>query len=120
MITNYEETAKAENLQTDIVIIGAGGAGLAAALSASEKGCKNIVVLEKAGVGGNSAMTHDLFAVESPVQRRMGVDARRDDFFRIMMNWAHWSEINPRVIRAFIDKSGNRQTLWSSVSSCHY
>lgn len=96
-----------ENYETDVTVIGGGGAGLAAALSASENGCKNIIVLEKAGIGGNSSLAHDVFGTESPVQKRMGVDARKDDFFRIAMNWAHWSKINPRVIRAFIDKSGD-------------
>ena len=101
------DASDVENLQADVTIIGGGGAGLAAALSASENGRKDIIVLEKAGIGGNSAMAHDIFGAESPVQRRMGVDARRDDFFRIAMNWAHWSKINPRIVRAFIDKSGD-------------
>lgn len=96
-----------ENLEAELTIIGGGGAGLTAALAALEGGCKNIIVLEKAGIGGNSAMAHDIFATESPVQKRMGVDARSDVFFKIAMNWAHWSKINPRIVRAFIDKSGN-------------
>ena len=102
-----ERMIKTENLEAEIVIIGGGGAGMAAALAAAENGCKNIILLEKAGIGGNSAMAHDVFGAESPVQRRMGVDARRDDFFRIAMRWAHWSKINPRIVRAFIDKSGD-------------
>ena len=101
------DAKEVENLEADVTVIGGGGAGLAAALAASENGCKDIIVLEKAGIGGNSAMAHDIFATESPVQRRMGVDARRDAFFRIAMNWAHWSKINPRIVRAFIDKSGD-------------
>jgi fumarate reductase flavoprotein subunit len=97
-----------ETIETDIVVVGGGGAGLAAALTAAEKGSKNIVVLEKSGSpGGNSLMSHDLFAVESPVQKQMGSDARRDQFFKIAMSWAHWSKINPRLVRAFIDKSGD-------------
>ena len=101
------DASTVENLISDITVIGGGGAGLASALAANENGCKDIIVLEKAGIGGNSAMAHDIFATESPVQRRMGVDARKDDFFKIAMNWAHWSKINPRIVRAFIDKSGD-------------
>jgi fumarate reductase flavoprotein subunit len=95
-------------LEAEIVIIGGGGTGLAAALSAYENGCSKIVVLEKAGSpGGSSAMAHDLFAVGSPVQKRLGIDARSDDFFKVAMRWSHWSKVNPRLVRAFIDKSGD-------------
>ncbi len=101
-------TTKTENPKAELVIIGGGGAGMAAALAAAEKGCKNIIVLEKAGSpGGSTAMAHDIFAAESPVQKRMGVDARRDDLFKTAMEWAHWTRINPRLVRAFIDKSGD-------------
>jgi fumarate reductase flavoprotein subunit len=96
------------NLEAEIVVIGGGGTGLSAALSAFESGCSKIIVLEKTGSpGGSSAMTHDLFGVGSPVQKRMGTDARSDDFFRIAMRWSHWSKVNPRLVRAFIDKSGD-------------
>jgi len=105
---NSERTGEPENMEAEIVIIGGGGAGMAAALTAAEKGCTNITVLEKAGSpGGNSAMAHDLFGAESPVQIRMGTDARRDNFFKTAMRWSHWSKVNPRLVRAFIDKSGD-------------
>jgi succinate dehydrogenase/fumarate reductase flavoprotein subunit len=98
----------AENLKADLVVIGGGGAGLAAALAAAENGCKSIIVLEKAGsAAGSTAMAHDIFGAESPVQKRQGVDARKDELFKIAMEWAHWTRINPRIVRAFIDKSGD-------------
>jgi fumarate reductase flavoprotein subunit len=103
-----EGIAQTESMEADLIIVGGGGAGMAAALTAAEKGLTKIIVLEKAGSpGGNSAMAHDLFAAESPVQRRMGTDARKDDFFQLAMKWSHWSKVNPRLIRAFIDKSGD-------------
>ena len=99
--------SEGKNLKAEVVIIGGGGAGMAAALTAAERGCSKVVVLEKVGSpGGNSALAHDLFAVESPVQKQMGTDARRDDFFKIAMRWCHWSKVNPRIVRAFLDKSG--------------
>ena len=97
-----------KKLEADIVVIGGGGAGLAAAIAAAENGCKSVIVLEKAGsAAGSTGMAHDVFGAESPVQKRQGVDARRDDLFRIAMEWAHWTKINPRIVRAFIDKSGD-------------
>ena len=89
--------AKTKGLEADIVIIGGGGAGLAAAVAASERGAK-VIVLEKRGLGGSSALAFGVFAVDSPAQQ--------DECFQIAMEWAHW-RVNPRIIRAFIDKSGD-------------
>lgn len=49
---------KASETEADLVIIGAGAAGLSAAVSAAEGGLKNIVILEKAPfVGGHSVLS---------------------------------------------------------------
>jgi fumarate reductase flavoprotein subunit len=92
-------------LDTDIVIIGSGG-GLAAAVAAAERGAK-VVVLEKRKVfGGNTALARALLAAESSVQKRLRIDARKEDLFKASMSFAHW-KINPEIIRAFINKSGD-------------
>jgi fumarate reductase flavoprotein subunit len=97
-----------KNLKAELVVIGGGGAGLAAALGAAENGCESIIVLEKAGsAAGSTAMAHDIFGAESPVQKRQGIDARKEELFKTAMEWAHWTRINPRIVRAFIDKSGD-------------
>ena len=96
------------NLQANLVIIGSGGAGFAAAVSAAEKGVKDIVILEKRGnIGGNTARAHGLFACESPAQKRLGITANRDEYFKKALRWAHWSRVNPRIIRAYLNKSGD-------------
>jgi fumarate reductase flavoprotein subunit len=60
-----EATESAGDLQADVVVIGGGGAGLAAALSALEKGCNSVLVLEKQPApGGSTAMAHDIFGIE--------------------------------------------------------
>jgi len=97
-----------EKIKAELVVVGGGGAGLAAALAAAENGCRDIVVLEKAGsAAGSTAMAHDIFGAESPVQKRAGIEASRDELFKTAMEWAHWTRINPRIVRAFIDKSGD-------------
>jgi len=50
------EAVKAEDavLEADIVIVGAGGAGMTSALTAAESGAKVIIVESQAAVGGNS------------------------------------------------------------------
>ncbi len=95
-------------VQSDIVIIGGGGAGLAAALTAAESGVTNIVVLEKrSNLGGNTARAIGLFACESPTQAREKIIADKDELFGHAMRWAHWSRVNPRIFRAFLNKSGD-------------
>lgn len=100
----FGETSK-KDLVADVTVVGGGGAGLAAALAAAEKGA-NVVVLEKHAFGGNSALAWGIFAAESPVQKRAMIDCSRDYCFKTAMNFAHW-RINPRIVRALIDKSGD-------------
>jgi fumarate reductase flavoprotein subunit len=96
-----------EKFAADMVIIGSGG-GLTAALAAAENGVRNIVVLEKQGKsGGNTRLAGDIFACESPVQERQGIQTHRDEFFKMAMRWAHWNHVNPRIVRAFVDKCGD-------------
>ncbi len=98
----------AKNLCSELVVLGGGGAGLAAAIAAAENGCRSVIVLEKAGSAtGSTGMAHDIFGAESPVQKRLGIEASRDELFKTAMEWAHWTKINPRIVRAFIDKSGD-------------
>ena len=100
-------TGNTKDLQAEVVIIGAGGAGMAAAISALEQGAGSVVLLEKAGSpGGSTAMAHDIFGVESPVQKRAWFDSSKDDIFNIHMDWTHWT-VDPRIVRAFIDRSAD-------------
>lgn len=65
------EAAKADDAtyNTDIVIIGAGGAGMTAALTAAEKGADVIILESQAAVGGNSVRaTGGMNAADTPAQ----------------------------------------------------
>jgi fumarate reductase flavoprotein subunit len=98
---------KASTDDRQLVIIGGGGAGLAAAVEAAEKGIKDITVIEKRRtLGGTSAIAGGIFACESPVQERLGIPSNPDQLFKKAMDWAHWTDIRPAVLRAFLHKSG--------------
>lgn len=65
------EAAKADDATytTDIVIVGAGGAGMTAALTAAEKGANVIILESQAAVGGNSVRaTGGMNAADTPAQ----------------------------------------------------
>ena len=103
---NSDVTPNTETFETQIVIIGGGGSGLSAAVAAAEKGAEVVLLEKRSKLGGTSAMAQGLFGAESSVQKRLKIDARRDELFKMAMKFAHWS-INPRIVRAFIDKSGD-------------
>jgi fumarate reductase flavoprotein subunit len=99
--------AKRTYLKADLVIIGSGG-GLAAAVASAEAGVGNIILLEKQAVlGGNTRLAGGFFACESPVQKRANIVTSKDEYFKIAMKWDHWNRVNPGVMRAFINKSGD-------------
>ena len=68
------ERAK-ETLEADVVVIGAGGAGMAAAITAHEAG-RNVVILEKMPyAGGNTTKsTGGMNAAETSVQATLGIE----------------------------------------------
>jgi flavocytochrome c len=102
---DVKSTRDIENITSDVVIIG-GGCGLAAAVAAAEKGARVALLEKRSKVGGNTAMAGGFLAAESPVQKRMKIEASREELFKASMDFAHWN-INPRIIRAMIDKSGD-------------
>lgn len=71
-----------QNLSTDILIVGSGGAGLAAAISAHEHGAKDILVLEKLGIiGGSTALSGGgIAAPGTKFQREAGVMDSKDSW----------------------------------------
>lgn len=103
---NFRKTSDTEELQSEIVIIGGGGSGLAAAVAAAENGAKVILLEKRRAPGGNSALAQGLFGTETRVQEQMRLFVRRDEAFKIVMDYSHL-EIDPRIIRAFLDKSGD-------------
>ncbi|WP_289636015.1 FAD-dependent oxidoreductase [uncultured Adlercreutzia sp.] len=60
--TAYDD-APAENLEADVVVVGLGGAGMAAALSAAERGLSVIALDKAAKYGGTTCVTSESLAV---------------------------------------------------------
>jgi fumarate reductase flavoprotein subunit len=97
---------KENALNSDIIVIGAGGSGLAAAVAASEKGSRVIVIEKERKAGGATPFAEGIVAAESPVQKRMNINVTRDQLFRNHMDYTHWT-LNARLVRALIDKSSD-------------
>jgi len=92
--------------ETDVIIIGSGGCGLAAALTAAEAGARVILFEKQRSLGGTSNFFEGTFAVESPMQRERYITYTRDEAFKGMMEYSHW-RANARMVRAFVDESAS-------------
>ncbi len=93
-------------IDTDIVVVGQGAAGTAAAFAAGELGAK-VVGLEKKGLaGGTGNFSEGIFAVGTKMQRDYYIPLTKDETFKKIMNYGHWRS-NARLVRAIVDKSAD-------------
>ena len=98
-----EEEKNYADGECDIVVVGAGGAGLCAAVEAASLG-KSIIVLEKQGiVGGNTNYsTGGINAAETSVQKGLGIEDSKDLFYDDIMKGGHYLN-DPVLVRSFVD-----------------
>ena len=87
------EVKKAEVLpeySADVVVVGAGGAGLAAAISAAQQGA-SVVVVEKLGIVGGSTNVSEgaLNAVDEKRQSAQGIEDSVEKFYQQTMEGGH-------------------------------
>lgn len=90
----------------DIVVIGAGGAGMSAAIEAAQKGATNVVILEKMPItGGNSVRaTGGLNASETQYQKRDGIEDSNELFYQDTMKGG--KNLNdPELVRTLVENS---------------
>ena len=95
-----------KTLKADIVVIGSGNCGLAAAITAAEAGAKVILFEKQKSMGGSSNFFTGTFAVESKMQRERFIMFTRDEAFQAIMEYTHW-KANGRLVRAIVDESAS-------------
>lgn len=78
------ESRQETELTTDVVIIGAGGTGLAAAGSAFENGAKVVVLEKQANVGGSTALSGGAVAATGTrFQKEQGIEDTAEDWMKL-------------------------------------
>ena len=95
---------KESTKSTDVAVIGSGGTGLAAALTAAEGDAKVILFEKQRSLGGSTNFFEGTFAVESDMQREKYITYSRDEAFRAMMEYSHW-RANARLVRTIVNES---------------
>lgn len=91
-----------EHLCCDVLVIGAGAAGLAAAAKAAEAG-KQVLVLEKnKEIGGSAWYAHVFRSIYSIWHEQAGLPDRRDELYREFMDRVQ-GHINGKLLRRIID-----------------
>lgn len=96
-----------DTLEADVVIIGAGIAGLAAGARCTELGLKVIVVDKHNGLVAHGA---HIACLDSPVMRELGVKIDKEEFAR---RWMHTSgsRVNEDLLWLYINK-GEEAVQW--------
>ena len=95
-LSDYEkgaaEQAEAQvvNLEADVVVVGAGAAGVTAALAAQQNGAKTILIEKAASVGGVSIIAGGPLGIDSKDQQEAGVAGT----FTIQDVWRAWMDYN--------------------------
>lgn len=87
-----------------VIVVGAGGAGLAAALSAAESGV-SVLLVEAAGIPGGSTRrsSGSFMAAGTAVQKAAGFTDTADAFFDHYLSFNRWI-CDPPVVRRFCDE----------------
>lgn len=106
------EEPEEKNQQADIVVIGAGGAGMTAAIQAVQDGATDVVVLEKMPVtGGNTTRsTGGLNAAGTQYQAEEGIEDSVDLFVEDTMKGG--KELNDKELVTVMAENSNDALEW--------
>ena len=92
---------------TDVLIIGAGAAGLSAAVAAHDSGAKVTVIEKGAKLGGTAAISGGIVWVPSnPNMQEKGILDSREDALAYFRSLDH-GEMNDDSLEAFVDEGAN-------------
>lgn len=90
--------------EADVIVIGAGGAGLSAAKTADENGASVILIEKSSNVGGNTlCATMGINAAESQVQTDLGVTVTVEELIEAQLNN---EDADEALVTAFAENSG--------------
>lgn len=121
-VATEQEKAEDATYDVDVVIVGAGGAGMTAALTAAEKGAKVIIVESQAAVGGNSVRaTGGMNAADTPAQdsntfgEEAGVEKTLESARTTYADNVVIAKLTEKVAQQWADYQANPEGYFDSV-----
>ena len=99
-----EEKTIAEVLEKDIVIVGAGAAGMLAAYAAGKEGAENVLVISNSPNANttNGSMVSGTCAVQTPITEAAGETMTVEGLYDRMITFAHWT-VNARLLKTCVN-----------------
>ncbi|MDK6520202.1 flavocytochrome c [Aerococcus urinae] len=89
----------------DVIIIGSGGAGMTAAITAHDLGLETIIFEKTDKIGGNTnKASSGMNASETSYQKAAGVDDKKEDFFEETLKGGHGTN-HQDLLHYFVDHS---------------
>ena len=99
-------SGKVEEYTADVVVVGGGGSGSAAAMAANDQGAKVILIEKAARVGGSSAMSGGMAALNSSLQKAdPTVDFTASQWLKDWLAQQNYMVSGPMIYK-FITESG--------------
>jgi fumarate reductase flavoprotein subunit len=93
-------------MEADVVVVGSGVSGLAAALEAAQRGARVAVFEKQPAIGGTSNFFEGIFAVGSAMQKEKYIAYSPDQAFKNFMEYNHW-RVDARLVRSLINRSAD-------------
>lgn len=93
-------------IKTDVAILGAGAAGIPAAIEAAQAGVKVDVFEASDHAGGPCNGGNGVFAVESKMQKAKQYTYTKEDVLRYWMEYTH-NNVDLRLVSEFINRSAD-------------
>ena len=99
-----DPAAVTETIYSDILIVGGGFAGLAAAAQAGENGDNTILIEGQSVLGGNGQGVEGTFAVDSKFQQEQGIEVKKSVIMQEELGKPQWA-VNGLFYRDLIENS---------------